>query len=66
MGLENRRRVLGMIGIAMASGGMGENPLNLYGMEGGFSCMDMDITPKPLDFAIPFLPALAEEEHPPG
>lgn len=66
MGVEYRRRLFEKTGLAMAADGSDDDLINPEGVEGPFSFMHMDITPKPLEDVLPASPAPADEEHPPG
>lgn len=66
MGVEYRRRLFEKTGLAMTADGSDDDLINLEGVEGVFSFMDMDVTPEPLEDVLPVSPAPADEEHPAG
>ncbi|CAM9606513.1 unnamed protein product, partial [Pylaiella littoralis] len=66
MGVEYRRRLFEKTGLAMTADGSDDDLINLEGVEGVFSFMDMDVTPEPLEDVLPVPPAPADEEHPGG
>ena len=64
--VEYRRRLFEKTGLAVTADRSDDNLTNLEGMDGGFSFIDADSTPQPLEGVLPTSPAPADEEHPPG
>ena len=64
--VEYRRRLFEKTGLAVTADRSDDNLTNVEGMDGGFSFIDADSTPQPLEGVLPTSPAPADEEHPPG
>ena len=63
MGVEYHRRPFKKAGLAITADESDGNLINLEGMQGEFSFMDVDSTPEPLDDVLPALPGYVNEEH---
>ena len=64
--VEYHRGLFGKTGLAITADRSDDNLINIQGMERGFSFMDAESTPEPLEDVLPASPAPVDEEHPPG